>query len=592
MILTRLAEQYDRLLRDPRYADALPIRGESVQKISFEVVLDPDGTLVDVADLRATEGKTPVLRKMRVPGGAKPSGQGINACFLWDNARYLLGLDAEQRDPARTSQCFAASRQRHVSAARECPDEGLAAVAAFLGQWDPALASSARWNDERLATGFGVFRIRGATGWVHEGARVRDYLRGRAALSGEVTGQCLATGARAPLARLHEPRVKGAGGQSAGSLLVSFNEGAYESYGKDQSYNAPTGTDAVFRYANALNLMLADRSRTVTIGDLRVVFWAEETTPAESVFADLFGAQSGADTEDDARKAEVRRVFTQLRDGAESAEVLAPSARGTRFFVLGLAPNAARVVVRRWLDAQVGAALARATHYLREIALEHHREEAPLTVWRMVRACGRAREGRGGRKEYDADAVPPRLGADIARAILTGGAYPQTWLSTVVSRLRADGDISHPRIAGIKACLVRNSRLRGNPKELHMSLDTGQIDEGYLMGRLFALLEKTQEDSADGELNATIRDRYYASASATPAIAFPRLLRLTQHHLAKLAGGRKVNREKQLGEVMDKVRRFPHTLGLEQQGMFAIGYYQQRQALFTPRKDQENPTHG
>jgi CRISPR-associated protein Csd1 len=590
MILTRLAEQYDRLVVDPESGDELPTLGESLQKITFEVLLEANGTLVDVLDLRDHDGSRAIPKRMRVLGEAKPSGSGLNPCFLWDNSQYMLGLKSEDAKPDRTKLAREAFRDRHVDAAANCGDEELASVATFLEGWDPSIAVGAVWNDDRL-NGFGVFRVRGATHYVHESPRVVKWWMDQLAdLEGEV-GVCLATGELQHIARTHNPPIKGAGGQSSGTRLVSFNDNAYVSYGHEQSYNAPVGQRAVFRYANALNALLNDRRRCVKLGDVRVVFWAEAAREVEDALNDILGPSSSDDTNDDTSQvAAVRTLLTQLRDGVAADRVLTPGLVSSRFFILGVAPNASRLSVQLWLDDAIGNIYSRIATYLNETALAggRHGDEL-LTIRSLVRACGRARKGRGGRLEYDADSVPPRLTSDLARAVLAGTPYPQNWLNHLVGRLRADGAITHARVAGIKAWLTRNSRRRDTPAEAHMALNQDETDEGYLMGRLFALLEKSQEDSVDGELNATIRDRYYSSASATPAVAFPRLLRLGQHHLAKLSPGLKVTREKQMGEVMEKVRRFPGTLRLEQQGMFAIGYYHQRQALFTPRASQENP---
>ena len=200
---------------------------------------------------------------------------------------------------------------------------------------------------------------------------------------------------------------------------------------------------------------------------------------------------------------------------------------------------------------------------------------------------GRAEFGGGRFAGYDADAVPPVLAGAVARAVFTGGPYPAMLLSSLLGRLRADGHVSHPRVAAVRACLARNSRLQLNPKEVPVALDTSRTDPGYVSGRLFALLEKIQSDSAEGDLNATIKDRYFSAAGATPALVFPRLIRLSQHHLAKMEGGQKVYYERQLGEVVGKLREFPGYLPLEDQGLFAIGYFHQRQDLFTSKKDKE-----
>jgi CRISPR-associated protein Csd1 len=215
----------------------------------------------------------------------------------------------------------------------------------------------------------------------------------------------------------------------------------------------------------------------------------------------------------------------------------------------------------------------------------------PLMIRRIVLATGRAETDPKGRlKNYDADSVPPLLAGAVARAVLHGGPYPQMLLAAMINRLRADGIISHPRIATIKACIVRKSRLQGKRKEVPVALDVNRPDPPYVTGRLFALLEKIQSDSAGGALNTTIKDRYFSAASATPGTVFPRLIRLSQHHMAKMETGQKVYYEKLLGEAINKLDGFARHLNLEDQGLFAVGYFHQRQSLFTSKKKKEGET--
>jgi len=171
--------------------------------------------------------------------------------------------------------------------------------------------------------------------------------------------------------------------------------------------------------------------------------------------------------------------------------------------------------------------------------------------------------------------------------VLTGAAYPQSLLATMLRRIHSDGEIAYARVAAIKACLVRNSRLRGNPLEVSRMLDQNNTDAAYCCGRAFALLEMIQKDSVEGELNKTIKDSYFSSASTTPSLVFPRLCRLSQHHLAKLDTGPRIYREKQIGEVLGKLDSFPRHLSLEDQGKFVLGYFHQRQDLYTSKKDKE-----
>ena len=396
------------------------------------------------------------------------------------------------------------------------------------------------------------------------------------------------TGRFASLARLHEPKIKGvSGAQSAGALLVSFNAAAYESYGKEQSYNAPVSVDAAFKYANALNFLLKDQRRRVSLGDATVVFWAERRHALEEAMSDLFGeiALPEPSAEDEDRVQQARRFLNQLRDGAAEDPAFDPKSH-TSFFILGLAPNASRISVRFWVEASAGELEFRLAKHLQDVRVVR-RDDRPLTLRDIARSTGRAERGPDGRfKGFDTKSVNDQLIGELARSVLTGAAYPQSLLSAMLRRIRSDGEVHPARVAAIKGCLVRNARLRGTNLEVSVELDECQTASAYRMGRLFALLEKIQSDSAESDLNSTIKDRYFSSASTTPAAVFPRLFRLSQHHQAKLPPGTKVYYEKLLQETISGLCDFPAHLTLEDQGLFVIGYYHQRQKLFT-KKPQE-----
>lgn len=599
MILQRLVEHYDRLAADARAGGALPRPGYSLQKVSFCVVLHPDGRLNSFESLLDGDEGKKHPRELLVPGQAKPPGSGINPCFLWDNAAYMLGhrpddpSDANlERTRERTQNSFEAFRQRHLEAESAVSDPAFSAVCTFLRNWRPELAGEFTAVLQEIAGSFGVFRIAGETRFVHDRPLVSAYharLENASNEAGEVTGFCLVTGKQGPVARLHEPKIKNVrGAQAAGALLVSFNDPAYTSYGKDQSYNAPVGVPAVFKYANALNYLLNRRDRRIYLGDATVTFWAEQATRLEEFVSDLFDeppAAADAPEEDQERVRQARLFLSQLREGAAAAGAM-DEASHTRFFILGLSPNASRVSIRFWTDTTVAELQQVLARHLSDIELVGARTDAPLTVKRMVLATGRAEFDPKGRftGKYDAKNIPPALAGAVARAVLTGGAYPRTLLAAMLNRLRSDGEVNHPRLAAIKACLNRNSRLHGNFKEVTVALDKGRNDAAYVTGRLFALLEKAQKDSVDGELNATIKDRYFSSASMTPNVVFPRLLRLNQFHLAKMETGRKIYFEKQIDEVMGKLRNFDRHFNIENQGLFAIGYFHQHQDLYTSRK--------
>ena len=384
---------------------------------------------------------------------------------------------------------------------------------------------------------------------------------------------CLVTGAVAPIARLHEPRIKGVvGAQSSGHPLVSFNSNAYESHGFDGGFNAPVSQEATFRYCTALNRLLSPGSdRKIRIGDATTVFWTARPSPGEAVFG---LAVDPTQAEDADTVNELRASFEAIAQGKPPTYDLGDP--DVPFFVLGLAPNAARSVVRFWEQSTVGEMATRmAEHFAALRIVPSFPKDPPLpAVWQLLRET--ARESKD---------IPPLLPGAVMRAILTGSPYPESLLMALIRRIRADREVPYLRAAAIKACLVRSLQ----PVELTVSLNPDHPDAAYQLGRLFACLERMQEDALGRDLNATIRDKFFGAASATPASVFPRLMRLSQHHLSKVKSespGKAVVADKRIQEVCSRVEEFPKHLNLRKQGLFAIGYYHQRRDFFTKKDDE------
>lgn len=591
--LRALDQLYVRLADDDRYGLALP--GYSTQKISFCLVLNLDGSLVGAPqDERDTSGKKPLARQLSVPGQAKPSGQGLNPCFLWDNSAYLLGYKSEDEKPERTAKAFAAFRQRHLDLLASEPtlaaDAGFVAVCAFLRDWTPACALEFKTQlDDFAATGFGVFRLAGDRGYVHERPAVRAYWDRLQAVADPDAprGQCLVTGAAdQPLALLVEPAIKGvAGAQSSGAKIISFNCDSFTSYGKEQGLNSPISAPVAFRHATALNALLAgprSHLHRLQVGDATTVFWTGAPTATEGFLAEFLDGHTPDEqalAQDEPLRARLHTFFAILRDGGgRSVDDLGDRA-DTPFYVLGLSPNAARLSVRFWSVDTLADFIAHLRDHFHALRLERrfpeHEPEFPA-VWLLLRQT--ARESKD---------IPPLLAGPFLRAVLTGTPYPATLATGVLNRIRADHDVGYLRCAILKAFLNRNHQL-----ELPMSLDPARPEPAYRLGRLFAALEKTQEDALPG-LNATIRDRFYSAASATPRAVFPRLLRTYQHHLTKAAGergtGLKVNRERLVQEIVSALGDMPAHLDLAGQSLFALGYYHQRQAFYTKSDTEAQP---
>jgi CRISPR-associated protein Csd1 len=585
VIVPALVDYYERLATDPN-SDVSPY-GWSRQKVGFVIVLNADGSLHAIDPPPAVDAASTRHFTLIVPGQSKPSGSGINPCFLWDNLTYTLGVVPENRNKDWAWKRFEKFRSEHLALEDAINEPAFSAVCSFLRSWSPATVSEHAQEVER-ASGFGVFRIRTAHEYVHETDAVIRYWNGRIGKVGAdpVEAPSLVTGGIEPLARLHEPKIKGVrGSQSSGALLASFNLDAFESYSKEQGLNAPIGEQDAFRYCTALNKLLADGRRRVQVGDATTVFWSEKPHPVEDITGYVIG---GVEDEDSVRRVEA--FLTSLRQGIGDATI---EESETRFFVLGLAPNAARISVRFWLDGTVGTFADRLARHSAALELGGAPDGY---VFPSIRRLG-AETAPPKSGWPDEERVPPVLAGEMARAVLGGLPYPRSLFTRVVERIRAEGFANpekrkdwrpamHRRASIVKACLVAGAP--GSRREIPVSLKEDHPEVAYQLGRLFAVLEKAQEEAFDGKLNASIRDRYLGAASGTPSTVFPRLLRLHTHHLRKLESvGRRVNLERLVSSIcsrVDSTAGFPSHLPIEGQGLFFLGYYQQRQDLYTSKK--------
>lgn len=578
MILQSLHALYGRLKDDPAYEIAPP--GYSLQRITFKIVLRPDGSLVEIQDARIGERKT--ARQVRVLGVGKPSGSALNPCLLWDNTAYMLGFKPEDPKPDRSRAAFEAFRKRHLDLEAEIKSPAFSSVCRFLETWSPDHAVNHSVLKD-VATGFGVFQIVGETQFVHQDQAIDLWWSAQSASDEEqgVIGECLLTGKVAQMARLH-PMIKGVSGGKALASLVGFNATAYESYGKEQSYNAPVSERAAFEYSTALNALLDGPMKSqhrMKLGDMTVVFWTDKPSPVENVFAQFaqYGSQlpEAKAVQDELLRQKIAAFLGALRQGVEKYGEVDDDPAQTKFFILGLSPNAARLSVRFFLQCTVRDLLNNLRKHYRDTAIERQygddaKRPDPEFPANWMLLSQTARES--------AD-ISPILAGPLLRSIVMGTRYSTALYAAIIRRIHADREINYLRVCVIKGYLVRNKNM-----EVRMSLDIDRPDQAYRVGRLFAALEKTQRDAL-GDVGSTIRDRFYGSASATPRSVFPRLLRTYQHHLGKLEGGLKVMRERLVQEILSPVTNFPSHLNLADQGLFALGYYHQMQALYRTKED-------
>jgi CRISPR-associated protein Csd1 len=578
MILQRLVRYYERKASDPD--TALAPEGFEKKEIPFVIVLKSDGQFVQIEDTRSGEGKKKRAQTFLVPQGVKRA-VNISANLLWDTAEYVLGIDTRGK-PDRVVLQHAAFVERLAELPQD--DRGVQAVRAFLADLPLAqLEQFSCWEEIRTTNPNLTFQLVSDTELVCNRAAVVDVLLANATNSdaegsSAARGVCLVSGVESEITRLH-PAIKGVwGAQSSGANIVSFNLRAFESYGKEQKQgeNAPVGKHAAFAYTTALNHLLGkDSTQRMQVGDASTVFWASAKTFLEDDFFSLFGEPTKDDPDRGVRA--VKALYESVKQGS-----LNISDERTQFFVLGLAPNAARISIRFWLTGTVKQISERIVQHFNDIAIDHAPYDPPYpSLFRLLAST--ALQGK-------AENIPPNLGGDTMRAILSGLPYPETLLSSALRRTRAEQEVTYPRAALIKACINRKTRW-GNPaleEELHVSLDLANTNVGYRLGRLFAVLEKVQEEASPG-LNATIRDRFYGAASSTPVTVFSNLLKLSKHHLAKIENrGRAVNLEKLIGEIVDSVNGkagFPPHLAIDDQGRFAIGYYHQKQAFYAKKSE-------
>jgi CRISPR-associated protein Csd1 len=589
MILQALNQYYERLQADPSN-DIAPY-GFSRQKISFCVCLEHDGSLFAFQPVvsEVVKGR-PLPQSLVVPGQAKATGGGLNPCLLWDNATYMLGKTPEDHTAAWAAKRFEAFRDRHLSLENEICDEAFSAVCAFLKTWSPVKIAEHPGLDVMIRS-FGVFRLKAAKGYVHERPAVIDWWRRQmGSTDGEaIEGHCLVTGKRLPLARLHEPKIKNVlNAQSSGAVLVSFNLDASDSYGKSKGHNAPTSQLAAFQYATALNRLLADRGRRIQIGDATTVFWTETPTPAEQLVPPLFANVQGlTEAEDEQIVQSIRSFLDRLREGKKDDLAQQLGDPKTQYYILGLSPNASRISIRFWQSGSLGELCKRLARHFCDLDIVGLDDHFP-TIRDLLRETAPPKSGWP-----DEEKIPKPLATGLVNAVLTGQPYPMSLYSSLLRRIKSEQFVSHDRrkdwmramvvrAAAIKAILIHNFR-----KEIPVALDSTRPEPAYHLGRWFALLEKIQQEAHDNVLNATIKDRFYAAASSTPAAVFPRLIQLSQHHLRRQANiGLKTTREKQVQEVADQMASFPRQLSLENQGLFHLGYYHQVKSLYT-KKNQE-----
>lgn len=568
-LLASLVRAYERLPDRPPFGYASVGAG-------FCVVLNPDGSVAQVADLR-TMDKKPLPRSLVLPACPKRSGQTPRPNFLWDNINYALGAGkAANPDDLR----FDAFRDKHLAFLEESDDAEVRSFCAFLRGWSPENVAQ-YFDPGKLPSEGIVFACAGTyrDHFLHEAPALRRIWADRrvdwVAIEGKGAADaiCLVTGERGAIERTHPP-VKGVwGAQVSGAAMVSFNSEAYESYGHEQGDNAPVSEAAAFAYTTALNRFLErDSGHRIQIGDASTVFWADAGAGVADEAANFFAGYFDAANDERLATAGIGARLGRIRQGERLDEV-APELVDVRFCVLGLAPNAARLSVRFWWEDDFGTLTRNYQRYLEDTRLMPPPREGWPPLWRYLREL--AVQGKS-------ENIPPLIAGEWMRAILSGTAYPLTLMSGVLMRIRADGEVNALRAALLKSVLIRNFA-----KEVPVALDPENTNRGYVLGRLFAVYEEVQRAALGGNVNATIKDKFYGAASASPQKVFRTLDAGAQNHFTKLrkqSPGRAVNLEKLIAGIVDLMAPgddpVPATLGAAEQALFGIGYYHQRSGFF------------
>lgn len=581
MILQALVDYYESLAAQGKLAK--PGWGEV--KIAYALDISQTGDLLGIRTLlnQVTQGKKMVNKPqtMLLPEATKRSS-GVAAQFLWDNARYMLGIDEDGKE-VRAKQCFLATAAKAQIVLKNTNTQSAKAIKAFFANWNPDRAKDNSivrpYIEELLGANNIIFMVDNE--YAHNDLEIINAWDAfYASQSSEQKSICLVTGKEGPVARLH-PNIKGIrGAQSSGAALVSFNAPSFESYGHEQGMNANVSEYAAFAYTTALNSLLSSNKHHQQIGDTTVVFWAEQNNEdCSDLFAEFLSDKIEISNDD------LHDFFQKLNAGQSiriNDKLIKPE---NKFYILGLSPNAARLSVRFFMANTFGYFLKNISRFYMDFQIVKPEFDTKdiLPLWQILQETAN--------KNAKEKAATPLLTGAVMRSVLEGRPYPVSLFQNIMLRIKADQDnpdrfiskVSRIKAATIKAFLIRN--IKGK-EDISMSLDEERDSVAYVLGRLFAVLEELQEKANPG-INSTIKDKFFNSATATPAIIFPTLLHLARSHEKKLSDkkGMVISFEKSITSLLGKVKQFPKRLSLIDQGEFVLGYYHQVQYRYSKKEE-------
>jgi CRISPR-associated protein Csd1 len=590
MILQALYEYYQRKSNSDK--SSIASEGFEKKEIPFIIVIDKDGNFLDLqftGDSQNKKGKS-----FSVPKSiGRPGKNGWQIAFLlWDHYGYVLAHPKSKSE--KDVQTALKQNKSFVEKILSLPDnikneEKIQAIIKFYENKQNSLVFKHQiWQDcEKVKGCYLSFRIARDLEIIPEQSYIKMYIEATLGEEKEDNTKgktaCLITGKRASIKRLHTAIPIGA--ESATKLVGFQVNSGYDSYGKEQGFNAPVSEAAESAYTTALKVLIKSEKNKYIISDSTFVFWSEKESEFTDDFASFFRDTRKDDPDYNSRA--VRNLYESLHTGKLNDQ------SGNKFFLLGLCPaNRARISVRFW---KAGTVLDFAKK------IRKHFDDLEIVKGEKDREYfGLAQLLKATALSYEQENIPPNLSGDMIRAILEDMPYPATLLNNCIARIRAEQskkdkagrlirNVTSIRAAILKAYINRQIRYYNKQeRSLTMSLDYENKSPAYRLGRLFAILEKIQEDASGGNLNTTIRDRFYSSASSSPSTVFPLLIRLKNAHLKKLSEGKKINKEKEIGEIMDGIPTIlPSHLNLNDQATFAVGYYHQRQSFYQTKQDKK-----
>lgn len=610
MILQALYNYYEAM----RKAHRIATPGLEVKPIRWVIVIREDGTFVRLKDLKDPSDKKSKGQDYLVPAGLKRSGKCPPAQPFWDNRKYILGYEESAEGVSPCTDRLEDFKRVMAEIAEHYPDN--ASFKAVCHFYDHYLGAETPLPEEAqteriLASDWMTFQLQGDTELLATQDDAYD-LAAQAYSTEDNLGRCLITGEEKPLAAFHARIV--APGSQAGATIASFNDPAYLSYGKKQGENAPISKYASFAHTTALNELLRNEQTRYTLGDISYVFWNSDlddpsinetfrTVTFEGVRDDDTQEQSDTNDEQPKRKSKSKKKAPNPTQDTYKVLEQFKAIRGNRgqgehwedarqFHVLGLTAGG-RITIKYWQQGTVSEIFDRVYQHLVDMNIISwdgfvDEENPPLrSLYGIVKSVSTPSKS---------STFATNLVQSIVESILSGNPYPMTLQQACVNRITQERTVSELRAAILKGCINRKARIYKQLKKLDMALDKQNDNIAYLAGRLFAVLEQIQQASLGKGVNATIRDRFYASASTRPNMVMGRLIALSNHHLSKLRKekpGLAVNLEKLLGEIFALIPAeaptFPATFSLDEQSLFAVGYYHQK--VDTYRKEEtDNPT--